>query len=250
LHSPKVQPKDIGIPKFVVKYLYKTKRNKVAAIPLRVWIPLRAYCEIHQDSTEITIDGSLNEPAWQSIILHTKSWTPSYYERENEPTPTIRIAADKNYLYFGTVVPDDVYEYYYEDNRSDRLLSDYIVFTAADGDNSKAILIFPFNDKQQAFRREKQFPEPSELELIEGDKKESSAPLVEYALSKHPDENLYICEGRIRYDQLFGTTDITEKEFPFNVEVVDNDQNAFTYLKSWAYARDKAYWGVLRFVSP
>jgi hypothetical protein len=251
LHSPQVQPEDVTIPKFVLKYLYKTKQNKVAAIPLRVWIPLRPSYEVYQSPLKITIDGSLNETAWQNMaILHTKSWTPSYYEREDEPTPTIRLAADKDYLYFSTVVPDDVYEYYYENNRSDRLLSDYIVFTAADGDNSKAILIFPFNDEQQAFRREKPFPKPSELELIEGAAKESSAPLVEYASSKNLDEGLYICEGRIRYDQLFETKDIGAREFAFNVEVVDNDQRAFTYLKSWAYVRDKEYWGTLQFVSP
>lgn len=250
LHSPKVQPKDIGIPKFVVKYLYTTKQNKVAVIPLRVWIPLRASCEIHQNSTEITIDGSLNEPAWQNAsILYTQSWTPSYYEREDEPTPTVHIVADESYLYFGVTVPDDVYEYYLENNRSDEMLSDYIVFTASDDDNSKELLIFPFNDAKQAFQWELPFPEPSELELIEGDSKDSSAPLIEYSSSKHPNEGLYICEGRVSYEQLFGTTNVAEREFSFNVGVVDNDQNAFTYLKSWAYDRDKAYWGILRFVS-
>jgi len=250
LHSPKVRPEDVTIPKFVLKYLYNTKQNRVAKLPLRVWIPLRPSYEVHQNPLKITIDGSINEPAWQSAeILHTKSWEPSYYEREDEPTPTIRIAADGDYLYFSTIAPDDVYEYYYETNRSDRLLSDYIVFTAANADNSKAILIFPFNDAQQAFRRENQFPKPSELKLIEGDKKEGSAP-IEYVSSKHPTEGFYICEGRIRYDQLFGTKNVADKEFAFNVEVVDNDQNAFTYLKSWAYYRDKAYWGVLRFVFP
>jgi hypothetical protein len=250
LHSPKVQPKDVVIPKFVLKYLYTTKHNEVAEIPLRLWVPLRTPCEIHQEPTEINIDGSPNEPAWQNAtILYTQSWTPSYYERENEPTPKIRIAADKSYLYFAATVPDDVYEYYYKNNRSDRLLSDYIVFTAADANSSKAVLLFPFNDAQQAFIRETPRPKPSELKLIEGEKKESSAPLVEYASSKHPDKQLYICEGRISYDQLFGAKDVVGKEYAFNVEVVDNDQDAFTYLKSWAYAGDKAYWGILRFVS-
>jgi hypothetical protein len=250
LHSPKVQPKDVTIPKFVAKYLYTTKHNEVAEIPIRVWVPLRTTYEVHQNSRGINIDGSLNEPAWQSAkILHTKSWTPSYYELEDEPTSTVRIAADESYLYFSAVVPDDIYEYYRENNRSDRLLSDYIVFTAADADNSKAILLFPFNDKNQAFKWELPFPELSELELIEGDKKESSIPLVEYASSKHLNEKLYICEGRISYEQLFGATDVANREFYFNVGVVDNDQRAFTYLKSWAYDRDKAYWGILRFVA-
>ncbi|MFQ6043948.1 MAG: metallophosphoesterase [Candidatus Poribacteria bacterium] len=251
LHSPKTPPESVAVPKFVVKYLYTTRQNKVAKLPVRVWIPLRASYEIHQNLRGIAIDGSPNESAWQNAtILYTKSWTPSYYEREDEPTPTVRIAAGKDYLYFSAVAPDDVYEYYYDENRSDRLLSDYIVFTAADGDNSKAILIFPFNDAQQAFSRDKQFPKPSELELIEGDKKGSSAPLVEYASSKQPNKGLYICEGRVRYDQLFGTKNVAGKEFAFNVEVVDNDRNAFTYLRSWAYVRDKGYWGILRFVSP
>ena len=261
LYSPKVQPKDVAIPKFVVIYLYRTKRNnpltpfikgdEVAEIPLRVWVPLRTACEIHQKPTKVNIDGSLNELTWQNApILQTKSWVPSYYEREDEPTPTIRLAADESYLYFAVIAPDDVYEYYREDNRSDGLLSDYIVLTAADADKSKAILLFPFNDKNQAFKWELPFPELSELELIEGDKKESSIPLVEYASSKHLNEKLYICEGRISYKQLFGARDVADREFSFNVGVVDNDRRAFTYLKSWAYDRDKAYWGVLRFLSP
>ena len=247
LHSRKVLPKNVVPPKLIVEYFYTTKQNKVATVPFRLWVPLRLSRQIHQKPVEITIDGLLNEPEWKhATTLYAKSWTPSYYEREGEPTSTIHIAADKSYLYFCAVVPDDVYEYYREDNRSDRLLSDYIVFTTADvdisndDDVSKTVLIFPFNDAHQAFRRASSFPKPSELEPIEG---------VQYASSKHPEKRMYICEGKIAYEQLFGTTDVANREFLFNVEVVDNDQNAFTYLKSWAYAQDKVYWGILRFSS-
>lgn len=240
LHSPKVHPKNVLPPKLLLEYLYTTQHKQVAAIPFKLWVPLRPASELHLQKIEIEIDGSINEPIWQKAnLLYTKSWEPSPYEREDEPTPVVHIAADEEYLYFVVTAPDEVHEYYWEDNRSDRLLSDYIVFTAADADKSQEVLIFPFNDANQAFSRPSPFPKPNELVKL---------GRVEYASSKHADK--YLCEGRIAYAQLFGRTDVAQKEFAFNVGVVDNDKNAFTYLKSWAYARDKQYWGILRFVSP
>jgi len=240
LHSPKVHPKDILPPKLLVEYFYTTQHKQIATIPFRLWVPLRTSCEVNLQEVEIEIDGSMNEPVWQkATLLYAKSWAPSHYERGDKPAPVIYIAADDEYLYFCVEAPDEVHEYYLEDNRSDRLLSDYIVFTAAGGDKSQEVLIFPFNDADQAFRRPSPWPKPNELEKI-GE--------AEYASSKHADK--YLCEGRIAHAQLFGGTDVTNKEFAFNVEVVDNDKNAFTYLKSWAYAKDKKYWGILRFVSP
>jgi len=240
LHSPKVHPKDILPPKLLVEYLYTTQHKQVAAIPFKLWVPLRPSSQVHLQQVEIDIDGSLNEPVWQkATVLYTKSWAPSHYEREDEPAAVMRIVADNEYLYFCVIVPDEVHEYYRENNRSDRLLSDYIVFTASDADKSKEILIFPFNDAHQAFRRTSPRPKPNELEGIGN---------IEYASSKHTDK--YLCEGRIAHAQLFGRGDVANEEFAFNVEVVDNDRNAFTYLKSWAYVKDKTYWGILRFVSP
>jgi len=263
LYSSITPPEYIMPPKFIVRYFYRNKKNRIAVVPVKLWVPLRASCELTQHMLKIDIDGELDERDWHwkdEVVLYPKSWVPSHYEREEEPAPfihsgdkvmvpshykprkklpaAVHIMADESYLYFCAVVTDEVYEYYYDENRSDRLLSDYIVFAADDNGDTNALLIFPFSNTKRVFKCGFPNTKISKLEMVEG---------IDYATSKEPDKNLYTCEGKIGYDKLFGTTEVAGKEFLFNVGIVDNDKSAFTYLKSWAYAEDKAYWGIVKF---
>lgn len=241
LHSKMIDPEDVMLPKFVVEYFYPNKKQKLAKVPVKLWVPLRTSYELDQRSVMIDVDGRFDEPDWEkATAFYTKAWVPSHYEREDDPCPTIHVTADDGYFYFCAIVPDEVYEYYREENRSDRLLSDQIVFAADNDDETKAVLIFPFDESHQAFKCSFPDLQLAELEPING---------VQYATTKNPDKNLYICEGKIRYDKLFGTKEVVGKEFLFNVAVVDNDQNAFSYMKSWASAGDKEHWGIVRFVA-
>ena len=46
---------------------------------------------------------------------------------------------------------------------------------------------------------------------------------------------------------LFGDEPVAGREVPFNVGVLDNDLEAFIYMRSWAFDRDPQSWGILKF---
>ena len=102
-------------------------------------------------------------------------------------------------------------------------------------------MIFPFNEDGNAFAGkvdEKGILRSSDLSAISG---------VEYESRTDQDAGYYYCEGKIPLSTLFGDEPVAGREVAFNVGVVDNDLEAFLYLRTWAFDRDPQYWGILKF---
>ena len=105
----------------------------------------------------------------------------------------------------------------------------------------REIIVFPFNDDGSAFIGkvdERGNLKPSAISTISG---------VEYLSRTDQQAGYYYCEGRIPLSLLFDNDRAPGKEILFNVGVIDNDLEAFVYLRTWAYDKDPQYWGILKF---
>jgi hypothetical protein len=135
---------------------------------------------------------------------------------------------------------DDEYSYLKE-NRSRGILSDAIIFSSQPSGQRKEVVIFPFNEDGNAFAGkvdEKGILRPSDLSAISN---------AEYKSRTDQDAGYYYCEGRVPLSVLFGDEPVAGREVSFNVGVIDNDLEAFVYLRTWAFDRDPQYWGILKF---
>lgn len=136
---------------------------------------------------------------------------------------------------------DSEYSYLKGNQSGGPILSDCIVFfTQPDGDRRET-LIFPFNKQGSASVGkvdERGILVPSDTLVTSG---------VEYHTRTDRQIGYYYCEGKIPLPLLFGDEDLAGKELPFNVGVVDNDLEAFVYLRTWAFGPDPQYWGILKF---
>jgi len=131
---------------------------------------------------------------------------------------------------------DDRYSYYRDAKRD--ILSDAIVFSTLINDERKDIVIFPFNEEKTAFLAKDPNLIQSEMSKIEG---------ADYTTRTDKNAGYYYCEGKISLSTLFGEGKVDGKQFPFNVGVIDNDLEAFIYLRSWTFDRDPKLWGILKF---
>jgi hypothetical protein len=180
------------------------------------------------------------ESFWQQVLpLYNHTWIYSVYERPDTP-PVVYLAADDTNLYFFAEVMDDKYSYL-KNNQSRGILSDAIVFSTQPPDGRKEIVVFPFNEDGRAFIgrvNERGWLRPADMSAISG---------VEYKSRTDRQAGYYYCEGKVPLTLLFGDDPVVSRELPFNVGVIDNDLEAFIYLRTWAYDRDPEYWGVLKF---
>jgi len=70
---------------------------------------------------------------------------------------------------------------------------------------------------------------------------------IEYFSRTDQQAGYYYCEGKVPLSILFDNEQTDGGEMPFNMGVIDNDLEAFIYLRTWTYDRDPKYWGVLQF---
>lgn len=240
LSSPAADPGDIVPPEFEFEYMYTDTHGRKIPLIIRRRVFLRDTHEVHGDAVSPLIDGVKTEPFWQQVSpLYNHTWIYSVYESHDDP-PKIYLAADDANLYFFAEVVDDEYSYL-KDNKSRGILSDAIIFSTLPPGGRKEIVIFPFNEDGSAFTGkvdEKGWLKPSDMTVITG---------VEYTSRTDQQAGYYYCEGKIPLSLLFGDEPIAGKELPFNVGVIDNDLEAFMYLRTWAFDRDPQYWGILRF---
>ncbi|MFC1717625.1 metallophosphoesterase, partial [Candidatus Poribacteria bacterium] len=238
--SPRTAPEDIVPPEFEIEYTYTDAHGRKAPLTTRRRVFLRATHEVYGLDEPIHLDGVKSEPFWQKVApLYNHTWIFSIYERPDAP-PKMWLAADDTDLYFFTEVMDDKYSYL-KDNQSRGFLSDAILFSTQPGSGRREIIVFPFNDDGNAFIGkvdERGRLKPSEMSMISS---------VEYYTRTDEQAGYYYCEGRIPLSLLFDNEQVVGKEVLFNAGVIDNDLEAFIYLRTWAYDRDPQYWGTLRF---
>lgn len=238
LSSPKAN--SIFPPEFEFQYLYTDSRGDQVPIVVRNRVFLRDAREVHKYTEPAQMDGMMDEAFWEQVTpVFNHTWIYSVYERYDAP-PEVYLAADNENLYFFAVVMDSEYSYL-KDSLSDRILSDTIVFSTLPSGSRREIVIFPFNPDMAAFQGkvdDRGILRPSAL---------SNVPGVEYKTRADEQADYYYCEGRIPLSALFGDEPVSGRELPFNVEVIDNDLEAFIYLRSWAFDQDPQYWGILKF---
>lgn len=240
LSSPQAEPADILPPELEFEYIYPDSRGDEVPVIVRNRVFLRGTYDVHKASEPIKIDGLKNEPFWtQTAPLYNRSWVYSVYERHEEP-PKVYLASDATYLYFYAEVMDEEYSHLKE-NKSGRILSDTIFFSAQPGGDRREIVIYPFQEDKIAFTGKvdkKGLLNPDNLVQLAG---------AEYNTKIDLQDNYYYCEGKIPLQALFGNEPVAGKEVSFNIGVIDNDLEAFTYLYSWAFDKDPQYWGMLKF---
>jgi len=240
LYSPALDPGDIVPPEFEFEYMYTDAHGGKVPLIIRRRVFLRDTHEVHRCESPPLLDGVKMESFWQQVSpLYNHTWIYSVYERSDAP-PVVYLAADDTNLYFFAEVMDDKYSYLKE-NRSRGILSDAIAFSTQPPDGRKEIVIFPFNEDGRAFTgkvNERGWLKPSDMWVISG---------VEYKSRTDQQAGYYYCEGKIPLALLFGDDPVVGRELPFNVGVLDNDLEAFIYLRTWAYDRDPQYWGILKF---
>jgi hypothetical protein len=240
LFSPESDPEDIVPPEFEFEYIYTDARGGDVPLIVRRRVFLRDTHEVRKCEGSIHLDGLKVEPCWRQVFpLYNHTWVYSVYERPDAP-PKIYMAADDTNLYFFAEVMDNKYSYLKE-NRSRGLLSDAIIFSTQLSGERKEVVIFPFNEGGTAFAGkvdEKGILRPSDLSAISG---------VEYESRTDQDAGYYYCEGKVPLSILFGDESVAGREVPFNVGVIDNDVEAFIYMRTWAFDRDPQYWGILKF---
>jgi len=121
------------------------------------------------------------------------------------------------------------------------ILSDAIIFSTQPASGRREVIVYPFNDDGNGFMGkvdERGRLLPSAISPISG---------VEYRVITDEQAGYYYCEGKIPLSILFDNEEVAGKEVLFNTGVIDNDREAFIYVRSWAYDRDPQYWGTLRF---
>ena len=240
LSSPKTESKHVVPPEFEFEYRYTDARGRKVPLIIRRRVFLRDVREVRKYKESARLDGSRTESFWQQASpLYNHTWKHSYYERPDAP-PKIYLAADDTNLYFFAEVMDDKYSYLKE-NRSEGILSDAIIFSTQPTGERRETVIFPFNEEGNAFVgkvNERGILGPSDISVISG---------VEYYSRTDQQEGYYYCEGKVPLSLLFGDEPVIGKEVPFNVIVIDNDLEAFIYVRSWTFDQDPQYWGILRF---
>jgi hypothetical protein len=236
LSSAKTNLVDIVPPELEFEYDYVNSRGQHVFVLIRSRVLLRDIRSVYTTNQTVNIDGFKNEPLWQkSSPLYNYTWVYSVYERPDKP-PKVYLTTDNKYLYFFAEIMDDKYAYLKPEKYNKGILSDAIVFSTMPKDKRQDIVIFPFNDEKTAFIAKDTKFIPSEMTVVQG---------VDYTSRTDPKDGYYYCEGKISLSLLFGDESVMGKKSPFNVGIIDNDQEAFIYLRSWAYDRDPKYWGVL-----
>lgn len=236
LSSPKASPDKIFPPEFNIVYDYVNSKGEHVPVIIKRRALLRDTHQIYLSNKTVKIDGIKDEVSWEKTLpLYNHTWIFSVYEKHDSP-PKIYLTRDSKYLYFFAEVMDDKYSYY-KDSKKD-IMSDAIIFSTQIGDKRQDIVIFPFNEEKAAFiAKDSKLIQP-EMSPIQG---------VDYVTKTDQKAGYYYCEGKISLSTLFGETKLTGKKIPFNVGVIDNDFDAFTYLRSWAFDRDPKLWGILNF---
>jgi len=241
LSSPKTAREDIVPPEFEIEYTYTDAHGRKVPLTARRRVFLRDTHEVYRRNEPVNLDGVKSETLWQQVSpLYNHTWVYSIYERPDAP-PRMWLAADDTDLYFFAESMDEKYSYLKENN-SGRLLSDAIVFSTQPASGRRDIVIFPFNDDGNAFIAKvdgRGRLRPSEMSAVSG---------VEYYSRIDEQDGYYYCEGRVPLSLLFDNEDVSGKEVPFNMGVIDNDLTAFVYVRTWAYDRDPQYWGTLKFL--
>jgi predicted phosphodiesterase len=236
LSSPKSDPADILPPQFRFEYDYINSRGDHVPVIVKRKISLRDKKEITPKDQSIKIDGIMDELSWlNATMLYNHTWVFSIYERPDEP-PKIHIAMDKDNLYFFAEVNDDRYSYFEDNLKYSIIFSDAIFLSTLIDEKRQDLVIFPFNSEGKAFLAKDSKIKPNEFTEIQG---------IEYMSRKDKDNGYYYCEGKIPLRLLFGENLAIGKDTPFNIGVIDNDLEAFIYIRSWAYDRDPKYWGIL-----
>lgn len=240
LSSPKTASEDVVPPEFEFEYKYTDAHGRKTPLTVRRRVFLRDTHEVCGCDKPAQLDGVKAESFWQRASpLYNHTWIYSIYERPDAP-PKIWLAADDENLYFFAEVMDDTYSYLKE-NLSRGILSDAIVFSAQPTSGRREIVIFPFNEDGNAFIGKvnaRGWLPPSEMSAISG---------VEYFSRTDQQAGYYYCEGKVPLSILFDNEQAEGGEMPFNAGVIDNDLEAFIYLRTWTYDRDPKYWGILRF---
>jgi len=238
LFSPESDPEDIVPPEFEFEYSYTDAYERDVPLIIRRRVFLCDTHEVYKCEGFVRLDGLMTEAFWRRVSpLYNHTWIYSAYEPTDAP-PKIYLAADSENLYFFAEVMDDKYSYM---SPSRGILSDLIIFSTQPSGERKEIVIFPFNEDGNAFAGkvdEKGILRSSDLSAISG---------VEYESRTDQDAGYYYCEGKIPLSILFGDEPVAGREVAFNVGVVDNDLEAFLYLRTWAFDRDPQYWGILKF---
>jgi hypothetical protein len=229
---------DIIPPEFEFEYDYVNSQGQYVPVVVRRRVLLRTKYIVPTSNEAINIDAFKNDAVWKiTPPLYNHTWVYSVYEKPDKP-PKIFLAKDNNYLYFFAEVMDDKYAYMKPEKYNKGILSDTIVFSTMIKDKRQDIFIFPFNDVKSAFLAKDTKFIPSEMTTIQD---------IDYAVKTDQKEGYYYCEGKISLSVLLGEAPMPSgKQYSFNVGVVDNDQEAFIYLRSWAYDRDPKYWGILQ----
>lgn len=232
LSSQKLERHDIVPPQFVFEYKYTNIKGEIVPVVIRRRVFLRDKYNIHRINENVKINGKSDEPFWNNISpIYNHVWVYNIYERDDAP-PEVYLAVDNENLYFFAEVMDEKYSYL-KDNRYKSVFSDVIFFSSLIDGKRKDIVIFPFNENKNAFIAKDEKFIPSEM-----------LPIQNIKYSTTINNKYYYCEGSIPLSVLFeGNAKISE--IPFNIGIIDNDLEAFSYLKSWNFDKDQNYWGVL-----
>ena len=240
LSAPKAGPADIVPPEFEIEYTYTDAHGRKVPVIVRRRIFLRDKREVHKCAGPVQLDGVNAETLWQQAVpFYNHTWIYSIYELPDAP-PKMSLAADDEYLYFYVEVMDDRYSYLKGDSPRG-LLSDTIVFSTQPASGRREIVIFPFNEDGDAFTGaidERGILRPSAIPMTPG---------AEYHTRTDQQAGYYYCEGKIPLSTLFDNEPVAGREMLFNAGVIDNDIEAFIYVRTWAYDRDPQYWGTLKF---
>ena len=231
ISAPKTERKDIIPPQLEFEYAYTNSRGMNVPVIVKRRILLRDTYKIHRIDGNIRIDAQKAEPFWQEVSpIYNHTWVYSVYERDDAP-PRIYFAADSRNLYFFAEVMDSKYSYL----KGDKLLSDAIFFSTQPNGKRRDIVIFPFNTDSKVYLAKDSKLIPSEMSPIDN---------AEYLSKTDQESGYYFCEGKIPLSELIGDTALSDNLF--NVGVIDNDLEAFIYLRSWTFDGDTAYWGILK----
>ncbi len=236
ISAPRTSPSKIFPPEFNIVYNFVNSKGQNVPVIIKRRALLRDMRQVYLSSKAIKIDAVRDEIAWiKSQPLFNHTWIFSVYERHDKP-PKVYLTRDREYLYFFAEVMDDKYSYF-KDAKKD-IMSDAIVFSTFVNNERKDIIIFPFNEEKIAFLANNPKLIQPEMSKIEG---------VDYTTRTDKNTGYYYCEGKINLSTLFGSDKLAGKQVLFNVSVIDNDLEAFIYLRSWAFDRDPTLWGILKF---
>lgn len=232
LSAPVTRREKISPPEIEFEYNYIDSYGRNVPVILRRRVPLRDQFTTLMAKEMVNLDGQRTENIWEEVLpifLHT--WSYSVYEKGDKP-PKLLLAADDESLYFFAEIMDDSYSYI---NWTENILSDAIIFSSILDGEFRNIVIFPFDNEKTVYIAQDNILKSRNKVPVEG---------VLYECKPDQTTGCYYCEGKIPLSLLFAHK--LQGDFPFNVTVIDNDLDAFIYVKSWTYYDDPQYWGVLR----